>query len=318
MSSEALMSEIESLQIQLNIWKKEASQLQQYKQGFQALACSLELAFYFRDAKGDVNQVSEGFRVRFCRDKRDVRDVFSILDEPTAQYLTKYERRVLDKGEIIVVDDFPMVMSDGYTERVHLRVEPVANSTGEVKSVLVSFGAHISDEDDEHLYDDLTSLMGFTGLEQAISDVIDNKRNMALFFIDVDNLIPINNSLDKDQSDRFLKDVAQAIKDTVRQGDTVARIGNDKFALMIDMPKNLMALQRIAENLSNALSEVKSFSHPEKHQLHCNIGVTRIQQDPNYDPGVYLAQAKDAMLESKKQKGQGYHWHPSVFGVVSA
>lgn len=57
-------------------------------------------------------------------------------------------------------------------------------------------------------------------------------RGMLLFFIDVDGLKAINDSLGHAEGDRVLKRTGEILKKTFRDSDIVARLGGDEFAVL--------------------------------------------------------------------------------------
>jgi diguanylate cyclase (GGDEF)-like protein len=86
------------------------------------------------------------------------------------------------------------------------------------------------------LKDELTGLhnrRGFYALaENQCKVAFRSGRGMLLFFIDVDGLKEINDSLGHAEGDRALKRTAEILKKTFRDSDIVARLGGDEFAVL--------------------------------------------------------------------------------------
>lgn len=86
------------------------------------------------------------------------------------------------------------------------------------------------------LMDELTGLYnrrGFLALAQQQVRVADRTgRPMLLFFIDVDGMKKINDTLGHAQGDLALKTVADLLQDSFRASDIVARIGGDEFVAL--------------------------------------------------------------------------------------
>jgi diguanylate cyclase (GGDEF)-like protein/PAS domain S-box-containing protein len=84
--------------------------------------------------------------------------------------------------------------------------------------------------------DQLTGLnnrRGFITLaEQQLKLSQRNKRDMLLFFADLDGMKAINDTLGHEEGDKALQDVALILRDTFRASDIVARIGGDEFAIL--------------------------------------------------------------------------------------
>ncbi len=57
---------------------------------------------------------------------------------------------------------------------------------------------------------------------------------VALVYLDLDGFKPINDLFGHDAGDAVLREVARRLSSTVRGTDTVARIGGDEFAILVD------------------------------------------------------------------------------------
>ena len=125
-----------------------------------------------------------------------------------------------------------------------LRIDPVSNAEGEV----THFVGVLSDITEARHYerrlhhlahhDPLTGLANRTLLQDELKFSIDfavrNRMLGALAFLDLDNFKHINDNFGHDAGDVVLREIASRLKASVRENDTVARVGGDEFVLVIN------------------------------------------------------------------------------------
>jgi diguanylate cyclase (GGDEF)-like protein len=94
-------------------------------------------------------------------------------------------------------------------------------------------------KDLEHLaqHDPLTHLPNRTlladRLQQALTRAHRNGLRVAVLYIDLDGFKAVNDTLGHAVGDQALKEVAQRLAATVRETDTLARMGGDEFMLVV-------------------------------------------------------------------------------------
>jgi diguanylate cyclase (GGDEF)-like protein/PAS domain S-box-containing protein len=141
-------------------------------------------------------------------------------------------------------------------------------------------------------------------IERAITKVVRHNIVGGLVFIDLDNFKEVNDTLGHEIGDKLLILVAQKIKATIRDEDTIARIGGDEFIVLADCigsdkdeAKNNMA--RMTEKIKEALN---SITHIEEHTNIStpSIGVT-LFSDASISVKDIIKQADTAMYQAKKQ-----------------
>ncbi len=105
-------------------------------------------------------------------------------------------------------------------------------------------------------FDTLTGLPNRTllldRLKQTMTVSARNANHGALMFIDLDNFKTLNDTQGHDMGDQLLKQVAERLRNCVREGDTVARFGGDEFVVVLT---GLSALKQDAAASSEAVGE---------------------------------------------------------------
>lgn len=94
---------------------------------------------------------------------------------------------------------------------------------------------------------------------------------LSVLFVDVDDFKTINDSHGHEVGDKVLVEVASRLSVALREGDFVARIGGDEFAMIIQCPDSAKNSQKLAERLLEAMNE--SYSHLAAGlSVSCSVG----------------------------------------------
>ena len=73
-------------------------------------------------------------------------------------------------------------------------------------------------------------------LKNTLSQAADDKDTHAVFFIDIDQFKLINDTCGHMAGDQLLIQLAQIMREQVRQHDSVARLGGDEFTISLLSP----------------------------------------------------------------------------------
>ncbi len=158
-------------------------------------------------------------------------------------------------------------------------------------------------------YDELTGLPNrillSDRIQQAMTKSLRHKQSMAVAFIDFDGFKWINDSYGHSVGDQFLRLITQKLKQSLRAGDTLARIGGDEFVAVIeelDSPEDSHTV--LARLLEAAAHEVNI--NGNRLKTTASIGVTFYPEN-NCSPDQLLRSADQAMYKAK-QLGKDC-WH---------
>jgi diguanylate cyclase (GGDEF)-like protein len=176
-----------------------------------------------------------------------------------------------------------------------------------------------AEEEIRHLafYDPLTHLpnrrlMG-DRLGSALTRAERRQRHGALMLLDLDNFKTLNDTIGHDAGDQLLIEVARRLEASVRQGDTVARMGGDEFVVILeDLDHSLsaaMQAEAVGRKILAAVSlpynilraENKDAGGKEttiRHDCSASIGIA-LFADLNDTPDELMRRADTAMYQAK-------------------
>jgi diguanylate cyclase (GGDEF)-like protein len=125
-------------------------------------------------------------------------------------------------------------------------------------------------------YDQLTGLpnriIAVDRFNQAIFHSHRNNAKVAVLFLDLDNFKTVNDSLGHAVGDKLLQKISERLISSVREGDTVCRLGGDEFLILLEGILEDTAITRISNKILTNISEPIEI---EEHVLTatCSVGI---------------------------------------------
>ena len=164
-------------------------------------------------------------------------------------------------------------------------------------------------------YDPLTSLPNRTLLADRLHQGIAQARRrgslLGVAFLDLDGFKVINDLYGHEAGDQLLVAVAANMKQTLREGDTLARMGGDEFvAELLDLVDVEASAPMLARLLA-AAAEPMQYGDLTL-QVSASLGVTFYPQVENIDADQLLRQADQAMYQAKQAGKNRYHIFDAV------
>lgn len=158
---------------------------------------------------------------------------------------------------------------------------------------------------DQANHDHLTKLpnrrLFMDRLEQEIKRSGRGRQSTVLLYIDLDRFKEINDIQGHDAGDMLLIEVAERIKSSVRDHDTVARIGGDEFAIILGEHFQHVEIERIARDINLILA--KPFEiQGRTFYVSGSIGIATYPQD-GVTTRDLVKSADQAMYEAKSNGG---------------
>ncbi|HKI55739.1 MAG TPA: diguanylate cyclase [Trueperaceae bacterium] len=150
-------------------------------------------------------------------------------------------------------------------------------------------------------HDDLTGLANRRHLKSRFWVWRKRRLRMALIFFDLNGFKVVNDMHGHETGDRVLGVIGQRLKQNVRPGEMVARIGGDEFAVLLG-DADVGTLERVAERLIQSVEEpIHLLDYTV--QLSASAGVALYPDDAESFEGL-LGRADERMYRHKRERGE--------------
>jgi diguanylate cyclase (GGDEF)-like protein/PAS domain S-box-containing protein len=188
--------------------------------------------------------------------------VLDLMDEPTAALVRAGIETVLRVPYASTVIELPIthaqtllvrqaemtltnVLHDASVNGIVLNTRDVSDAKG-LQAQLVH----------EAFHDGLTLLASRALFRESLQESLQTCRrsdDVAVLFLDLDGFKEVNDSLGHAAGDQLLRQVADRLRESVRDGDTVARFGGDEFAVLVESIVARADAETVAQRIVAAL-----------------------------------------------------------------
>lgn len=211
----------------------------------------------------------------------------------------------------IDVHDFEqdLVFEDGTIRHIVGNATPLRDSSGNVTgavSAAIDITARKGAEEQIRKmahFDALTNLPNrvllMDRLEHAIAMSARNQTHTGVIFIDLDHFKGINDTLGHHVGDLLLQQVADRLREDVREVDTVSRLGGDEFLIIVPELRQVDDARHISRKLLQSLSEPYVVTG-QKLEVTPSIGVS-VFPDDGTEPSALIRLADQAMYQAKQE-----------------
>ncbi len=134
-----------------------------------------------------------------------------------------------------------------------------------------------------------------------------NRKKLAVLFLDLDRFKEINDTLGHDAGDQLLKQVAHRLKKSIRESDTVARIGGDEFNMVLSDIQEVDKVSAAVGKITAAFRDPYVIGDEELH-VTMSVGIS-IYPDDSRDIETLLKFADMAMYHAKQTGKNKYEFY---------
>jgi diguanylate cyclase (GGDEF)-like protein/PAS domain S-box-containing protein len=239
--------------------------------------------------------------------------VFRVVDELTRQPLPDPVRRCIEECATVEQNDRSLLLAhDGREYAIQDSAAPIRADNGKISGVVLVFNdvtetRRIASEMAFHAsHDPLTGLVNRREFERRLKSAVISAHSQglhhALCYIDLDRFKIINDSAGHNAGDELLRQVSTAFKHHIRARDTLARVGGDEFALLLENCP-LDTAGGIAQALISAIADLQFVWKDRSYRIGASIGLIPLDADGT-DPESLLSRA-DAACYMAKSQGRG-------------
>ncbi len=156
---------------------------------------------------------------------------------------------------------------------------------------------------DAATHDRLTGLLNRAAVLDFLTNDVSRRRlageTVAVLFIDLDRLKPLNDTYGHEAGDTAILVTAQSLLEASSECDVVGRLGGDEFLVVLCHEHSRDgndAAERINQTISGHTIRVQGVQVP----LKASVGIALTQCDARTDPMKLVREADEAMYEAKK------------------
>jgi diguanylate cyclase (GGDEF)-like protein/PAS domain S-box-containing protein len=130
---------------------------------------------------------------------------------------------------------------------------------------------------------------------------------MALMFVDLDGFKSVNDTLGHATGDTVLRAVANRLRDSARNTDTIARIGGDEFVVLCTESDAGNGVEQVARRIIDATAEPVAVEAGAPVRISASVGIARYPDDAGDVQGL-LERADEAMYDAKRAGGARFRF----------
>lgn len=190
-------------------------------------------------------------------------------------------------------------------------VSPIFGDDGKLTNIVWTTEDNTELHDAQETISQLAYFDALTGLpnrrlyhdrfNQAIVAAKRHRTKLAVFYLDLDNFKMINDSWGHDFGDLLLKHVAETLTSSVREMDTVSRLGGDEFSVIINDVVDDKYVMHIADNILHKLNQKVELAGREL-TIATSIGISIYPDDA--EDGKELMKNADMAMYHAKERGK--------------
>lgn len=236
--------------------------------------------------------------------------VFHIVHEETGEEVESPIIRCLQEGRVVnIADHTALINKDGLAVSIEDSAAPIRDRDDEIIGAVLVFRDvsykwnHMKELAHQAQHDALTGLPNRLLFNEYLKNALARARRkngkLAVMFLDLDRFKLINDTMGHNMGDLLLKSVAERLRQTLREGDTVARQGGDEFLILLSEIQDEIEAALVSERILGLFSKPIILEDNEIY-ISTSIGISLYPNDGS-DMEALVKQADTAMYAAKEK-----------------
>jgi two-component system cell cycle response regulator len=139
----------------------------------------------------------------------------------------------------------------------------------------------------------------FVLAEREVQNALRREQALSAILLDVDHFKSINDNYGHSVGDQVLTAVARIVRDNLRKGEIVGRIGGDEFAILLP-GSNWQQGQQVARRLQKKITSHSFKADPGIFSVTASLGIAELDGKRDISLGPLLDHADQAMYAAKR------------------
>ncbi len=160
-------------------------------------------------------------------------------------------------------------------------------------------------------YDELTGLSNRALFHKRLHQAVEQARQtdgcMALLHIDLDRFKVLNDSLGVEIADQVLRQVSRRLSQLLPEANTLARLGGNEFAIILDSVTSTSSLARLCASILTRIRLPVDVAGDEL-VISASIGISLLPENAR-EPAGLISQATMAMKHAKHLGGNNFQFY---------
>lgn len=163
-------------------------------------------------------------------------------------------------------------------------------------------------------HDSLTGLLNRLEFERRLSESIkfENIENNehAMLFLDLDQFKVINDTCGHAAGDELLRQISEVLRNSIRHNDTLARIGGDEFAILMESCE-LEKAKKVAKSILDAVNNFHFSWEGKVFRIQISIGLISVNTEFKFISELFIQADAACYLAKDAGRNRIHVYHPN-------